>query len=44
MDNFTLAVVIGMVAIIGVLILQVAMDKGAPEPTGTTKPRGKKSR
>ena len=43
MDSFTLAVVIGVVGIVGVLILLVAIDKGAPEPTGTTKPRGKKS-
>ncbi len=43
MDNFTLAVLIGMLSIIGALILLVAMDKGAPEPTRTTKPRDKKS-
>lgn len=42
MDNFTLSVVVGIVALVGVLLLLVVLDKGVPEVDGPAKQRGKK--
>ncbi len=43
MDSFTLAVVIGMVAVMLMLGFFVLVDKGAPEPVATGKQRKRSS-
>ncbi len=43
MDNFTLAVVIGIAAILCVFLGLVLADKGVPEPAPSPKSRSKKS-
>ncbi len=43
MDNFTLAVVIGIAAILCTFLGLVLADKGAPDPTQSRKSRRKKS-
>ncbi len=43
MDNFTLAVVIGIVVVLCVLLGLVIVDKGAPDPDQIPKSRGRKS-
>ena len=43
MDNFTLAVVIGIAAILCTLLGLVIADKGAPDPAQAPKSRKKKS-
>ena len=42
MDNFTVSVVVGIAALVGVLLLLVVLDKGAPEEDDSAKQRGKK--
>ena len=43
MDNFTLAVVIGIALILCTLLGLVLVDKGAPDPAALPKARRKKS-
>ncbi len=43
MDNFTLAVVIGIAAILCALLGLVLVDKGPPDPAQAPKSRRKKS-
>ena len=43
MDNFTLAVVIGMGVVLLIFLGMVVVDKGAPERRETSKPRRKRS-
>ena len=43
MDNFTLAVVIGIGVVLLIFLGLALLDKGPPEPTVTSKTRGKRS-
>ena len=43
MDNFTLAVVIGMGVVLVIFLGMVVVDKGPPERRETFKPRRKRS-